>query len=492
MQRVGNGLRVSAALGLGAGVLVLLDARSAEAVPAFAAQTGQACTFCHIGAFGPQLTPAGRAFKIGGYTQQGGEGWRSKIPLSFYWQASLTSTAQDLAPKAAAGDPSSAPHRYANNNNFNIDQASAFVAGGFGEHTGIFAQLVTGADNFSAFNLDNTDFRPYTDEFDFGEHEVRVGISLNNNPTVQDPYNSSFAWNYPFSQPSPQLGPTPAADVVLDGGFNQNSLGATAYLWYDKSLYLDAGFYVSQSHWLLVRTGNGYGAGAIQGVAPYARAAYEWNWDEGSDTQQSAHVGAIFFNSNVNPLDAGSTRATPGVTGTFGRDHYTDITIDGGYQFLGDGTHIATVLANYTHEWQGLTGSANQAGAGYRNGYELDKAEVAVSYWYKNTYGLSVAWEGTWGDHNPVLYNLSYDSSGNLIPLTGSNANSPNSNTFIVEADWVPFGKEESWARPFANFKLGVQYWAFSTFNGSSQNYDGNGRSARDNNTIYVFAWQAF
>ena len=40
--------------------------RPAEAVPSFASQTGQPCTACHVGAFGPQLTPFGRAFKIGG------------------------------------------------------------------------------------------------------------------------------------------------------------------------------------------------------------------------------------------------------------------------------------------------------------------------------------------------------------------------------------------------------------------------------------------
>ena len=49
--------------------------RTAQAVPSFVEQTGQPCTMCHVGAFGPQLTPFGRAFKIGGYTQGGGEGW---------------------------------------------------------------------------------------------------------------------------------------------------------------------------------------------------------------------------------------------------------------------------------------------------------------------------------------------------------------------------------------------------------------------------------
>jgi hypothetical protein len=43
----------------------------ANALPSFASQTGQPCTACHIGGYGPQLTPLGRAFKIGGYTQRG-------------------------------------------------------------------------------------------------------------------------------------------------------------------------------------------------------------------------------------------------------------------------------------------------------------------------------------------------------------------------------------------------------------------------------------
>ena len=63
-------------------VVLLQTAAPANAIPAFAAQTGQPCTACHIGGFGPQLTPLGRAFKIGGYTQRGGEGWQSYVPLS--------------------------------------------------------------------------------------------------------------------------------------------------------------------------------------------------------------------------------------------------------------------------------------------------------------------------------------------------------------------------------------------------------------------------
>ena len=39
---------------------LLLPAGRARAIPSFAQQTGEACTACHVGAYGPQLTPLGR------------------------------------------------------------------------------------------------------------------------------------------------------------------------------------------------------------------------------------------------------------------------------------------------------------------------------------------------------------------------------------------------------------------------------------------------
>src|SRR5690348_6481533 len=71
--------------------------RPAQAVPAFAEQTGQACASCHVGGYGPQLTPFGRQFKITGYTL------RAKpfnVPLSAMAVASYVHTkrAQDEPP----------------------------------------------------------------------------------------------------------------------------------------------------------------------------------------------------------------------------------------------------------------------------------------------------------------------------------------------------------------------------------------------------------
>ena len=49
---------------------------------------------------------------------------------------------------------------------------------------------------------------------------------------------------------------------------------------------------------VLARIGNDFGVGSSQGVMPYLRAAYEWNWNP-----QALHVGALYMQSNVNPVD---------------------------------------------------------------------------------------------------------------------------------------------------------------------------------------------
>jgi hypothetical protein len=95
-----------------------------------------------------------------------------------------------------------------------------------------------------------------------------------------------------------------------------------------------------------------------------------------------------------------------------------------------------------------------------------------------------VSWQKSWGSYNPALFAPA--------PITGSANGKPNSNAIILEADWVPFGKEDSWAGPWVNLKLGVQYTIYTQFNGGQTNYDGFGRNASGNNTLYAFAWLMF
>jgi hypothetical protein len=45
---------------------------------------------------------------------------------------------------------------------------------------------------------------------------------------------------------------------------------------------------------------------------------------------------------------------------------------------------------------------------------------------------------------------------------------------------------------PWLNVKLSLQYTHYSKFNGGSTNYDGFGRNASDNDTLYLLLWFAY
>jgi len=346
----------------------LVVATRAYAVPAFAQQTGEPCTTCHIGAFGPQLTPFGRAFKIGGYTQTGGEGLASKIPLSAFVISSFTHTNAGQAGGAA-------PH-FGDNNNAAFDQVSVFLAGRITDYAGGFVQgTYSGVDR--SFALDNTDIR-LTTPLSLGDSELRIGASLNNGPTVEDPFNSTPVWMFPFA--SSALAPTPAAQPLLAGGLIGNSLGLTAYAWYDRHLYLEAGGYETYGPSLLSGTGTALGPGSTANVAPYARAAWQWDWNG-----QSAHVGALLLSANINPAISAFS-----ADGSNGRDRYTDFGLDAGYQYLGDGTHIGTAYMLFVHENQNLQGLFNTGGSSQTSS-ALNQLRMNTTYFYQNTYGSRLA-----------------------------------------------------------------------------------------------------
>jgi hypothetical protein len=290
---------------------------------------------------------------------------------------------------------------------------------------------------------------------------------------VQDPYNTTYAWNYPFIASG--LAPAPAASTILGGPLLGNTLGLTTSAWIDQSLYAEAGVYDTQAPGLLSRLGEAYGPGSATGPAPYVRLAYEWNWRD-----YSAHIGTAFFHGRFNP-------ATDifAATGALGHDSYTDEFLDAGLQyFSSDGRHSATLNGFYTHENRTLDGSLGLGAATTASG-TLNESRLAATYYFERSYGATLAWERLWGSSDPLLYQQG-------TALSGSANASPNSNAFVIEADWVPFGKEDSWLQPLANLKLGLQYTIYTEFNGAGRDYDGFGRNASDNNTLYLFTWWVF
>ena len=123
---LGSSLRQLRTLALGL-VGLVAGLPSAHAVPSFARQTGQECAACHVGAYGPQLTPYGVKFKIGGYTDSDGKG--GKVPISAMIVASFNQTAKNLPEKPEHGSV---------NRNLAMDEASLFLAGRLSEKIGAF------------------------------------------------------------------------------------------------------------------------------------------------------------------------------------------------------------------------------------------------------------------------------------------------------------------------------------------------------------------
>ncbi|HVC56274.1 MAG TPA: hypothetical protein VND95_09985 [Stellaceae bacterium] len=413
----------------------------ALALPSYARQTGQQCAACHNGF--PELTPYGRLFKLNGYTFGGSTSDYPPIAVMTYGSFNHTH----------ADQPGTNPH-FGPNDNFAIDQTSVFYGGQIAPHLGAFAQLTYDGIG-RGFALDNTDIR-YARTASLFDAETVWGLSFNNNPTVQDVWNTTPAWSFPFVASG--LAESPAAATMIEGGFGQQVAGLTTYALWNRLIYLEAGGY----HSLSPRIQSALGANAadnnvLEGIAPYWRLALQHDWE-----QNSIEAGVFGMTANV----------TPHRTYGFGTDRLTDIGLDAQYQFLADHNSFS-VQASAIFENQNL--DASSAAGFASNGHNtLRSFHAKATYYYDQTYGATLGVFRLDGTPDATLY---ANDSGN---------NSPNSTGLIAELDYIPFnyGGPAFWR--WANLKLGVQYTYYPEFNGMT------GHAATDNNTLFVFAWVAF
>jgi len=106
------------------------------------------------------------------------------------------------------------------------------------------------------------------------EKRLVYGVSINNNPTVQDLWNSTPAWRFPYA--SSAVAPTPTASPLIDGVLAQKVVGATAYAMWDDVVYAEAGAYRSAPQGIGSNPLNGNNASdVISDVAPYWRFALQ-------------------------------------------------------------------------------------------------------------------------------------------------------------------------------------------------------------------------
>lgn len=435
---------------------------NALALPSFARQTGLECVACHVS--WPELTTVGRQFKLGGYTlmkpESSGErplvsldreGPAPLLPLAAFVQASVTRTANRQTPGSDATT-------FSDDHRLVLQQLSLFLTGRLVDHVGTFAQVTyDGIAHHSA--IDNVDVR-VAERYSGSGLDVMYGLSLNNNPTMSDIYNSTPVWGFPFA--SSRVAPTPFAHTMIEQGLAQQVAGLSVYSLWNRTLYAELGGYrTADGVFSILRAGvDRTTAAALDGTGPYWRLALQHEWDG----TQSAMVGTygLRVKKFPDPLDP------HGLT-----DSFRDYGFDAQYQYVTD-AHRLSGQINYIRETQTLDGTFAAGGATNPRD-KLSSLGSKITYYYNTKYGASVGYQRIRGDVDDTLH-----PSGTAV--SGSANGRPDSSAVILELNWLPWRDR----------RFTFQYTAYQKFNGARTNYDGFGRNAKDNNTLYAVAWFAF
>jgi hypothetical protein len=467
-------LRSAGLLCAALGMATALLPNDAQAIPLFARQTGQNCVSCHAGGQFPELTPYGRKFKLTGYTM----GTRPDIPLAMMAVASSAKVAHTTP---GSGDVEA---DFPQNGVLHLTTASLFFGGKITDNLGLFGQYTYNAYDhqndqghwIGHSGSDQFDLR-YADRFIDANRDLIVGLSLNNNPGVTDVWNTfssaftSVPGYVPVSNPAGNGGPfvnVPTSPILQ--GLGPVAAGINAYTFWNDTVYAELGVY---------QTSNGVFSFLSQGIAesdmgsklkghanPYWRLALNHDWGA-----NSAMIGIYGLNTRI-------YSSSPDTSGSIVR--YNDIGIDSQYQYILD-PHTFSAQFSYTREMQHYDdalwdpSNPNYTGSYNNPSNTLNHLRMKATYVYQAKYGASLGYASVTGSADSILYNTGATPFGNI-------SNVPNSRL------WIP----EVFYTPIQNVRVGLQYYKFTLFNGSSSNYDGNGRNASDNNTVFLYFWGAY
>jgi hypothetical protein len=450
-----HGKKATVFLSIAVPVLILLFATlsppDALAVPSYARQTGLACSGCHYSP--PELNPAGRRFKLLGYVDRAddtkvikAEGGKSRaalnllasLPLSVMFETSFTAT--------------NSPTPSTQNGNLQIPQdMSLFLAGAWTDHIGSFLQVTyeTQSDHFTS---DNTDIR-YANTTKLSGKELVYGLDLNNNPTVEDLWNDTPAWGFPWTNSN--VAPTPNASPIINGGLAQDVAGFGGYAMWNNHLYLNLELYRSQ-HVGGPEPNPGIGAAFnIRGVAPYWRVA----WQESRGLNQF-EIGTYGMHMKSTPQN---------ITGL--EDSYTDWAVDTQFDRTLFRKDVLSLRGTYIRENSQLAFSCSPSqDAPTLCGHHLNTLMANVEYHLGTRYSGTLGWFDTSGTADATLYPPG--------AVSGNFNGDPKSAGYIANISvW-----------PWQNVQLAAQYTGYTRFNGAATNYDGANRNASANNTVYLDA----
>jgi hypothetical protein len=103
-------------------------------------------------------------------------------------------------------------------------------------------------------------------------------------------------------------------------------------------------------------------------------------------------------------------------------------------------------------------------------GHHLNTVRLNAEYHFGDRVSGTFGWFNVDGTTDPVVFGPA--------ALIGSANGDPKSAGYIGNISW--------W--PVQNISLTFQYTGYTRFNGGSTNYDGLGRNADQNNTMYILA----
>jgi hypothetical protein len=429
-------------------LMVAANPPKVQAVPSYARQTGLACSGCHYTP--PELNPAGRRFKLLGYVDRADEtkvvktdpgkkraalDLLASLPLSAMLETSFTST--------------KSPVPGTQNGSVEMPQdVSLFISGAWTTHVGSFMQVTydTQDDHFS---IDNTDVR-YANITKLGGKELVYGLNVNNNPTVEDLWNSTPAWGY--SWVSDDWAPTPTATPIL-ASLGQDVAGFGGYAMWNNHLYVDATLYRSQHVGVTQPNSGTESEFNVRGLAPYWRVA--WQQLTGKTQYEFGTYGMHM-------------RSSPGtVTGL--EDDFTDWAVDTQIDRTLFRTDVLSFRGTYIRENSNLAAMA-AAGTAAPGNHHLNTLNANVEYHIGNRASGTLGWFNTTGTADPFLYTPG--------AVSGSANGDPRGSGYIANVSY--------W--PWQNLQLSAQYTGYTRFNGAKDNYDGAGRNASGNNTVYLVA----
>ncbi|MGN6323421.1 MAG: cytochrome C [Dyella sp.] len=424
----------------GLAVLPLFASPGAQAVPAYARQTGSACADCHAGAYGPGLTPYGMRFKMNGYTDTDGQG--TKIP------AAVQLTGRRTVP--ATGKSSNL-----------LSEADIYLAGRVSDQVGGYVKVQVNNNGQDKFNtqLSDVDLRFVAKDMKLGGKDALVGVSVNNNPGFNDPVNAL---------PASTLNGPPTVSGTLLNPSSSNTLahrvvGASVYALYDKNWYGELGTYSSLP--TSMQYDLGYSLGGDPGKLSntvYGRFAYM------KDLKRQ------FFSAGLVGLTTDRQLPRSGPS-----EHVTDLGYDVTYQYLGNREHIIQLA--YVNIMERRRYATTPAGPipgllALPRGVVHDQT-ATLTYTFKQSYGVIISHLLSTGTHDVVRF----------VPYGEPDTSS---NSFTVF--WTPFGKDDSFTST-ANLRLAATWFRFNKFNGSSTNVFGvPGTNAKDLNAFLLFASVAF